>query len=61
MIDSMASFIGMKGRLAQLVARMLSMHEVAGSIPAMSILLRILLPRLGLLYLPGFLAHQSNI
>jgi hypothetical protein len=30
------------GGLAQLVARMLSMHEVAGSIPAISILLNLL-------------------
>jgi hypothetical protein len=32
---------GHRGRLAQLAARMLSMHEVAGSIPAMSIFLQV--------------------
>ena len=30
------SYFGDRGRLAQLAARMLSMHKVAGSIPAMS-------------------------
>ena len=39
-IREIQSSVDLKGELAQLAARVLSMHKVAGSIPAFSILLK---------------------